>query len=104
MATKGSFYKIDFWPFSFIVQLPRLHVISIHAPRGGATVELSYSDGSVLTIDCEEVENFYHVTRWQLTDLDWLVYHAPIEYAGLVLPGRIKSYLNGTTLHGMESE
>ena len=55
-------------------------------------------------IDCEEVENFYHVTRWQLTDLDWLAYHAPIEYAGLVLPGRIKSYLNGTTLHGMESE
>lgn len=67
-------------------------------------VELTYSDGSVLMIDCEEVENFYHVTRWQLTDLDWLVYHAPIEYAGLVLSGRIKSYLNGTTLHGMESE
>ena len=42
-------------------------------------VELTYSDGSVLMIDCEEVENFYHVTRWQLTDLDWLVYHAPIE-------------------------
>ena len=37
-------------------------------------VELTYSDGSVLMIDCEEVENFYHVTRWQLTDLsmpDW---------------------------------
>ena len=36
MATEGSFYKIDFWPFSFIVQLPRLHVISIHAPHGGS--------------------------------------------------------------------
>ena len=56
-------------------------------------VELTYSDGSVLMIDCEEV-----------SDLFWLVYHAPIEYAGLVLSGRIKSYLNGTTLHGMESE
>lgn len=33
-------------------------------------VELTYSDGSVRMIDCEEVENFYHVTRWQLTDLD----------------------------------
>lgn len=72
----------------------------IWTKTGGRT----YSDGSVLMIDCEEVENFYHVTRWQLTDLDWLVYHAPIEYAGLVLSGRIKSYLNGTTLHGMESE
>lgn len=67
-------------------------------------VELTYSDGSVLMIDCEEVENFYHVTRWQLTDLDWLVYHAPIEYVGLVLSGKIKSYLDGPTLHGMESE
>ena len=27
-------------------------------------VELTYSDGSVRMIDYEEVENFYHVTRW----------------------------------------
>ena len=31
-------------------------------------VELTYSDGSVLMIDCEEVENFYHVTAvWTLS-------------------------------------
>ncbi len=42
-------------------------------------VELTYSDGSVLTIDCEEVENFYNVTNSQMADLDWLVYHAPME-------------------------
>ena len=29
-------------------------------------VELTYSDGSVLMLNCEKVENFYHVTRWQL--------------------------------------
>ena len=65
-------------------------------------VELTYSDGSVLMIDCEEVENFYHVTRWQLTDLDWLVYHAPIEYAGLVLSGEMGNCLRGSLLHGIE--
>lgn len=27
------------------------------------SVELTYSDGSVLTIDCEEVENLYNVTN-----------------------------------------
>ena len=29
-------------------------------------VELTYNDGSVLTIDCEEVENFYDVTNGQI--------------------------------------
>ena len=53
------------------------------------SVELTYSDGSVLTIDCEEVENFYNVTNSQMADLDWLVYHAPMEYAGLVVSGEL---------------
>ena len=65
-------------------------------------VELTYSDGSVLTIDCEEVENFYNVTNSQMADLDWVVYHAPMEYAGLVVSGEMGRYLKGTVLHGME--
>ena len=66
------------------------------------SVELTYCDGSVLTIDCEEVENFYDVTSSQMADLDWLVYHAPMEYAGLVVSGEMRRYLEGTVLHGME--
>lgn len=66
------------------------------------SVELTYSDGSVLTIDCEEVENFYNVTNSQMADLDWMVYHAPMEYAGLVVSGEMKCYLKGTVLHGTE--
>lgn len=66
------------------------------------SVELTYSDGSVLTIDCEEVENLYNVTNGQMADLDWLVYHAPMEYAGLVVSGEMGRYLKGTVLHGME--
>ena len=66
------------------------------------SVELTYSDGSVLTIDCEEVENLYNATNSQMADLDWLVYHAPMEYAGLVVSGEMGRYLKGTVLHGME--
>ena len=66
------------------------------------SVELTCSDGSVLTIDCEEVENFYNVTNSQIADLDWLVYHAPMEYAGLVVSGEMRRYLKGPVLHGME--
>ena len=65
-------------------------------------VELTYNDGSVLTIDCEEVENFYNVTSCQMADLDWRVYHAPMEYAGLVVSGEMGRYLKGTSLHGIE--
>ena len=65
------------------------------------SVELTYNDGSVLTIDCEEVENAYDVTNGQMADLDWLLYNAPMEYASLVLSGEMESYLNGLALHGM---
>ena len=66
------------------------------------SVELTYCDGSVLIIDCEEVENFYDVASSQMADLDWLVYHAPMEYAGLVVSGELERRLKGTVLHGMK--
>ena len=65
------------------------------------TVELTYNDGSVLTIDCEEVENAYDVRGGQVADLDWLLYNAPMEYASLVLSGEMENYLKGPALHGM---
>ena len=67
------------------------------------SVELTYNDGSVLTIDCEEVENLYDVTNGQMADLDWLLYNAPMEYASLVLSGEMESYLKGPALHGIEN-
>ena len=66
------------------------------------TVEFTYNDGSVLTIDCEEVENLYDVTNGQMADLNWLLYNAPMEYASLVLSGEMESYLKGPALHGIE--
>ena len=65
------------------------------------SVEVTFSDGFVLTIDCEEVENFYDVTKGQMADLDWLLYNAPMEYASLVLSDEMENYLHGPALHGM---
>ena len=45
------------------------------------SVELTYNDGSVLTIDCEEVENDYDITNGQMADLNRLLNNAPMEYA-----------------------
>ena len=66
------------------------------------SVELTYNDGSVLTIDCEDVENIYDVTNGQMADLDWLLYNAPMEYASLALSGEMENYLKGPALHGIE--
>ena len=65
-------------------------------------VELTYNDGSVLTIDCEEVENHYDVSSGQMADLDWLLYNKPLEYASLVLSGEMENYLKSPALHRIE--
>lgn len=66
------------------------------------SVELTYNDGSFLTIDCEKVENHYDITNGQMADLDWLLYNAAMEYASLVLSGEMENYLKGPALHGIE--
>ncbi|MCQ2558919.1 MAG: DUF6061 family protein [Oscillospiraceae bacterium] len=65
-------------------------------------VELTFNNGDLLSIDCEEVENAYDVTTRQMADLDWLLYNAPMEYAQLVLSGKMEQYLSGPTFHGLE--
>ena len=56
-------------------------------------VELRYSDGSMLAIDCDAVEDEYAKTIRQRSALDYLVYNAPLEYAELVLSGDMEGYL-----------
>lgn len=36
---------------------------------------------------------------YQRSELDWLIYNKPLEYAQLVLGGGLKEYLNGTPEH-----
>ena len=58
-----------------------------------ARVELKYSDGSMLAIDCDAVEDEYAKTIRQRSALDYLVYNAPLEYAELVLCGDVEQFL-----------
>ena len=62
-----------------------------------ARMELKYSDGSMLAIDCDAVEDEYAKTIRQRSALDYLVYNAPLEYAELVLCGDVEGYLRSTT-------
>ena len=56
-------------------------------------VELRFDDGTELDIDCTAVENKYGHTIQQRSELDWLIYNAPLEYSQLVLSGKIQEYL-----------
>lgn len=56
-------------------------------------VELYYADGSMIFIDCTEVESTIAMSINARSELDWLVYNAPLDYAELVLCGDLEGYL-----------
>ena len=64
-----------------------------------ACVKLKFSDGSMITIDCKAVETFLDADTWQRSELDWLIYNKPLEYAQLVLGEEIEAYVQGTPEH-----
>ena len=60
-------------------------------------VELIYTDGTLLSIDTIAVENEYAEDMYQRSELDWLIYNAPLDYARLVLEGNVEKYLKEVT-------
>ena len=58
-----------------------------------ACVELRYSDGSALAIDCIEFEDTFAKSLAHRTELDYLIYNDPWAYAELVLTGDVEEYL-----------
>ena len=66
-----------------------------------ACVELKFSDGNMIAIDTIAVENEVADNMYQRSELDWLVYNKPLEYAQLVLDGKLEQYVQGTPEHRM---
>ncbi len=62
-----------------------------------ACVELKYSDGSMIAIDCDAVESEVTDNMYERSQLDYLVYNAPLEYAELILNADPKRYLKAVT-------
>ena len=71
-------------------------LISCRFNMDTACIELKFSDGSRLAIDTIAVENEVADSTYQRSELDWLIYNKPLEYAQLVLGGGLEKYLNGT--------
>lgn len=64
-----------------------------------ACVELKYVDGTMISIDTNAVEREFCDNMYQRSELDWLIYNKPLEYAQLVLGGDLEGYVKGTPEH-----
>ena len=62
-----------------------------------AYVELKYSNGSTISINCTAVEDEVANSRFQRSELDWLIYNDPLSYAELILNGAPEEYLRTVT-------
>ena len=68
-----------------------------------ACVEVKYQDGSTISIDCTRVENEVARNMYEASELDWLVYNAPVDYVNLLLHGDVREYLrNVTEYHSLD--
>ena len=64
-----------------------------------ACVELKYSDGSMISIDTIAVENEVADNMVQRSELDWLIYNKPLEYAQFVLNSGLEDYIGSRGEH-----
>ena len=62
-----------------------------------ACVEVKYADGSMISNDCTKVENEVARNMYEASELDWLIYNAPMDYVNLLLHDNIREYLNNVT-------
>ena len=62
-----------------------------------ACVELKFDDGSMIAIDTIAAENEVADNMYQRSELDYLIYNAPVAYADLILNGDLETYLKTAT-------
>ncbi len=64
-----------------------------------ACVELRCADGTMIAIDTIAVENEVADNLYERSELDYLIYNAPAEYADLILNGDPVKYLKAVTVY-----
>ena len=75
-------------------------LLSCHYNMDTNRVEARFKGSTTLAIDCIAVEDEYGNTPAQRAELEWLLYNKPLEYAQLVLGGKIERYLSLGCEHG----
>lgn len=75
------------------------HLISCEYNFDNCCVELKFNDGSMIAIDTIAVENEVARNMYERSELDYLIYKAPLEYADLILNGDPMKYLRAVTVY-----
>ena len=76
-----------------------MRILSCEFNIDTACVELRLSDGTMISINCTAVENEVADNMYQRSELDWLIYNAPLEYVDLILNGDPEKYLKTVTVN-----
>ena len=74
-------------------------LISCEFNMDNACVELKFANGSMIAIDTIAVENEVADNMYQRSELDYLIYNKPLEYAQPVLGGDLEQYVQGMPEH-----
>lgn len=61
------------------------------------TVELRYTDRTLIEIDCMAVEDEVARNMYEQSELDYLLTHDPVGYADLILNSDVTEYLRNVT-------
>lgn len=72
-------------------------IISCEFNIDTACVEVKLTDGSMVSIDCDAVEDEYARNMYEVSELDYLIYNEPMSYVRLILSGRMEEYLRNNT-------
>ena len=72
-----------------LVGMTMSKLISYQFSIDTACVELVFNDGSRIPIDCTAVENEVADNRFQRSELNYLIYKAPLAYADPILNSKL---------------
>ena len=84
-------------PNNIILVKPMKKLISCEYNFDNCCVELKFTDSSMIAIDTIAVENEVARNMYERSELDYLIYNAPLEYADLILNGDPETYLKTVT-------
>ncbi len=73
------------------------NIISCEFNIDTACVEVKLTDGSMVSIDCDAVENEYARNMYEVSELNFLIYNEPISYVRLLLSGKMEEFLRNNT-------
>ena len=73
------------------------NIISCEFNIDTACVEVKLTDGSMVSIDCDAVEDEYARNMYEVSEIDYLIYNEPMSYVRLLLSGRMEKYLRNNT-------